>query len=170
VVGASRWTPRAARAMQRRWASFKRSHRTFPAGRTPRSRIFTPSEDAESELIELSPDYTFGEIGHIWEGNEFSERYLLTEVLSLDLTEIRRLNCPLIIFAGRHDVNINSEVAAAWFAKVDAPSKQFLWFENSAHLPMTEEPGKFLISLVRYARPIAEKARDGPPTDEISKR
>jgi proline iminopeptidase len=120
---------------------------------------------AESDLVNLSPDYSAGEIAHIWDGNEFSERYLLAEVLSLDLTEIRQLNCPLIIFAGRYDVNVNSEVAAAWFAKVKAPSKQFVWFENSAHLPMTEEPGKFLISLVRYARSIAAKAPAVPPTD-----
>jgi hypothetical protein len=32
--------------------------------------------------------------------------------------------------------------------------------EHSGHIPMTEEPGKFLVSLVRYARPIAEKAGD----------
>src|SRR6516225_8335387 len=29
--------------------------------------------------------------------------------------------------------------------KRDSPTKQFVWFENSAHLPMTEEPGKFLL-------------------------
>jgi hypothetical protein len=29
---------------------------------------------------------------------------------------------------------------------------------------MTEEPGKFLISLVRYARPVAERAGDVAPT------
>jgi proline iminopeptidase len=46
---------------------------------------------------------------------------------------------------------------------VKAPAKQFVWFENSAHLPMTEEPGKFLISLLRHARPIAEKASDTAP-------
>jgi pimeloyl-ACP methyl ester carboxylesterase len=120
---------------------------------------------AESGLVDLSPDYGSAEIAHIWDGNDFSERYLLAEILTVDLGEIRQLNCPLIIFAGRYDVNVNSEVAAAWFAKVKAPSKQFIWFENSAHLPMTEEPGKFLISLVRYARPIAEKARDVPPTE-----
>jgi len=32
----------------------------------------------------------------------------------------------LIIFAGRYDVNVNSGVAAPWFAKVAAPSKQFM--------------------------------------------
>jgi len=46
---------------------------------------------------------------------------------------------------------------------VKAPSKQFVWFENSGHLPMTEEPGKFLVSLVNIARPIAVRAGDAPP-------
>ena len=118
---------------------------------------------AESSLAQLSPDYTDEEKSRIWQGNDFSERYLLPEVLSLDLTGIRKLDCPLIIFAGRYDFNVNSRVAAEWFAKVGAPSKQFVWFENSAHLPMTEEPGKFLISLVRYARPLAQRGSDTPP-------
>lgn len=120
---------------------------------------------AEGDLARLSPDYTAEEISQIWEGNEFSEKYLLAQILSLNLTDTRKLDCPLIIFGGRYDVNVNSDVAAEWFAKVDAPSKQFVWFENSAHLPMTEEPGKFLISLVRYARPIAERAGDAAPVN-----
>jgi proline iminopeptidase len=118
---------------------------------------------AESALAKLSPDYTDQEILRIWQGNDFSEEHLLPEVLSQDLSDIRNLGCPLIIFAGRYDFNVNSEVAAEWFAKVKAPSKRFVWFENSAHLPMTEEPGKFLISLVRFARPIAQRVGDTPP-------
>ena len=118
---------------------------------------------AESHLAQLSPDYTDEEIAHIWDGNEFTERFLLSEVLSLDLSVTRKLKCPLIIFAGRYDVNVNSQVAKAWFEKVEAPAKQFVWFEESAHLPMTEEPGKFLMSLERYARPIAQEAGDGRP-------
>jgi len=38
-------------------------------------------------------------------------------------------------------------------------------FEHSAHIPMTEEPGRFLLSLVRFARPIAEKAGGGEHLD-----
>jgi proline iminopeptidase len=116
------------------------------------------SNSPESDLAELSPDYSDQEISGVWVGNEFSERYLLAQVLSLDLSDINKLDCPLIVFAGRYDVNVNSQLAAEWFGKVKAPSKHFVWFENSAHLPMTEEPGKFLISLVRYARPLAERA------------
>jgi hypothetical protein len=42
--------------------------------------------------------------------------------------------------------------------------EQFVWFENSGHMPMTEEPGKFLLSLVHYVWPIAERARDLLPS------
>ncbi len=112
--------------------------------------------DAEGDLSKLSPDYTNAELAHIWRGNEFSEKFLLMPVLALDFSSsIRQLACPLIVFAGRHDYNVNSELAKQWFDTVQAPSKTFVWFENSAHLPMTEEPGKFLLSLVSDVRPLA---------------
>ncbi len=111
----------------------------------------------ESDLVYLSPDYTDAEIARIWEGNDFSEHSLLQEVLALDVSSIRKLGCPLLIFAGRYDVNVNSDVAATWFATVEAPAKQFVWFENSAHLSMTEQPGHFLLSLVNHVRPLAGK-------------
>lgn len=118
---------------------------------------------ADSALARLSPDYSDQEIRRIWEGNEFATPYLLPELVGLDLTPIRKLAIPLILFEGRHDWNVNSEVATAWFDTVKAPEKHLVWFEHSAHMPMTEEPGKFFLSLVRFARPIAEKAGDIAP-------
>jgi proline iminopeptidase len=118
---------------------------------------------AESALARLSPDYSDQEIRRVGEGNEFATPYLLPELVALDLTANRRLAVPLILFEGRHDWNVNSEVAAAWLDTVEAPEKRLLWFEHAAHMPMTEEPGKFFFSLVRFARPIAEKAGDIAP-------
>ncbi len=118
---------------------------------------------ADSALAQLSPDYSDQEISRIWEGNKFATPYLLPELVALNLTTANKLSVPLILFEGRHDRNVNSEVAAAWFNTVKAPEKQLVWFEHSAHMPMTEEPGKFLLSLVRCARPIAEKAGDAAP-------
>jgi proline iminopeptidase len=117
---------------------------------------------AESALARLSPDYTDEESRRVWEGNDFSTPILLPGILSRDLG-VKKLDCPLILFEGRHDTNVNAEVAAEWFAKVKAPEKHIVWFERSAHLPMTEEPGKFLVSLLRHARPIAERAGDVAP-------
>jgi pimeloyl-ACP methyl ester carboxylesterase len=118
---------------------------------------------ADSALAWLSPDYSDEEIGHIWDGNKFATPYLLPEVVALDLTKTNKLSVPLILFEGRHDRLVNSEVAASWFDTVKAPDKHLVWFEHSGHMPMTEERGKFLLSLVRYARPIAEKAGDIAP-------
>ncbi|HET9388517.1 MAG TPA: alpha/beta hydrolase [Steroidobacteraceae bacterium] len=115
---------------------------------------------ADSGLARLSPDYTSQELRHIWDGNEFAERYLLADLIDHDWSGTRTLGCPLLLFEGRHDYNVNSEVAAEWFAKVQAPAKRFVWFEHSGHMPMTEEPGKFVVSLVSFARPFAEKAGD----------
>jgi proline iminopeptidase len=117
----------------------------------------------DSALAQLSPDYSDQEIRHIWDGNKFATPYLLPEVVALDLTMTNKLAVPLILFEGRYDRTVNSEVAAAWFDTVKAPEKQLVWFEHSGHVPMTEERGKFLLSLVRYARPIAEKAGDAAP-------
>lgn len=126
---------------------------------------FRNGSDADGDLGKLSPDYTDAELPHLWDGNKFTEHYLLAGFLDRDWSTFRKFDCPVIIFAGRHDHIADSDVAAEWFAKVEAPSKQFVWFENSGHMPMTEEPAKFLVSLLRYARPFAEQAGDAPRSE-----
>ncbi|MGK6321361.1 alpha/beta fold hydrolase [Sphingomonas sp. DT-204] len=111
----------------------------------------------------LSPDYTDAEAARVFEGNGYSQNFLFSNVVTLDLSRIRRLRCPLILLEGRHDRTVNSDVAYEWFQRVRAPEKHFVWFEHSAHEVMSEEPGRVLISLVRYARPIAERAGDAAP-------
>jgi proline iminopeptidase len=133
---------------QRKWLEFYGGAMAYRSGTT-----------AESALYQLSPDYSDAEIAHVWEGNEFTEKYLLKDVLALDLSTRREFHCPIFIFDGRNDFNINSQLAAEWFRTVKAPVKRFVWFEQSGHLPMTEEPGKFLISLASFVRPLA---REGP--------
>ena len=119
--------------------------------------------DADSDLVKLSPDYSREELRHIYDGNEFAERFLLADLIDGDWSVMRRFGCPMFLFEGRHDYNASSEVAHEWFEKVEAPAKQFVWFEDSAHMPMTEEPAKFLVSLVRFVRPLAEKDGDAAP-------
>lgn len=134
---------------QRRWVEFYGGTMAYRHG-----------NQAEGDLADLSPDYTDAEIGHIWTGNGFAESYLLPGALGLDLSRTRTLACPLVVFAGRHDMNVNSQLAYDWFATVTAPEKHFVWFEHSGHLPMTEERGKYLVSLLQYARSIAERTGD----------
>jgi pimeloyl-ACP methyl ester carboxylesterase len=123
----------------------------------------------DSALSLLSPDYTDAEIGRIWEGNKFATPILLPPLINFDMSATTRFPIPLILLEGRHDYTVVSDVTAKWFAKVSAPEKHLVWFELSGHMPMTEEPGKFLLSLVRYARPLAERAGDVAPESDRSK-
>jgi proline iminopeptidase len=111
----------------------------------------------------LSPEYTDAEIKRLWDGNVFSGKLLLTQIVALNLSSVRELKCPLILFNGRDDYNVSASLAAEWFQRLKAPSKTLVWFEHTAHEPMNEAPGKMLISLVQHARPIAERAGDVAP-------
>lgn len=119
--------------------------------------------DAEAAAIKLSPEYSDIDVAGIWKGNEFSMEHLLAGVLTLDMTTVRKLKTPLFLFLGRHDHNVSAELAAEWFKTVKAPQKQLIWFEQSAHEVMNEEPGKTLVTLVQQVRPIAEHAGDVAP-------
>jgi pimeloyl-ACP methyl ester carboxylesterase len=117
----------------------------------------------------LSPDYSDADAPRVYEGNGYSQRFLFGPVLELDFSDVTRLDCPLIVFAGRHDRSVNSYVAREWFDRVRAPFKQFVWFENSAHEVLSEEPGKALLSLVQHALPLAARAGDGVGGAEASR-
>jgi pimeloyl-ACP methyl ester carboxylesterase len=116
----------------------------------------------ESAAVRLSPEYTDADVRSFGDGNEFSEQHLLVQAIMTDFSTVTTLKCPLILFSGRHDYNVSSTVGAEWFERVQAPSKRLVWFESSAHEIMDEEPGKLLLSLVEYARPIAQRAGDVP--------
>ncbi|HEU0306059.1 MAG TPA: alpha/beta hydrolase, partial [Lysobacter sp.] len=73
-----------------------------------------------------------------------------------------RFECPMFLFNGRHDYSTSHEVAAGWFAQVTAPVKKLFWFEDSAHMMMQEQPGRFLLHLVNDVRPLAVSAGDAP--------
>jgi pimeloyl-ACP methyl ester carboxylesterase len=79
--------------------------------------------------------------------------------MSGDFTKVKKLGCPVLMFAGRYDYTTPSAVVKSWFDKVRAPSKRFVWFENSAHMIYEEEPGRFLVHLVQDALPLAARRR-----------
>lgn len=66
------------------------------------------------------------------------------EFLKFDLMKtVPSVNVPVYFFLGRHDYQIPSVIAAEYFEQLKAPQKELVWFEQSAHSPCFEEPGKF---------------------------
>lgn len=62
---------------------------------------------------------------------------------------------PIFIFQGAHDWQTPTTLVVPWFAELTAPHKDYVSFENSAHMVINEEPGKFLVELVNRVRPYA---------------
>lgn len=50
---------------------------------------------------------------------------------------------PYYIFQGRKDNNTPASLVQAYYDSIEAPDKDLVWFENSAHGPLGEEPQKF---------------------------
>lgn len=102
----------------------------------------------------LSPEYDDEDRCAINQGNIFTLSRLLPEFLTVDFTNVRSFPIPVFMFMGRHDYTTPSAPTDIWLRQLDAPMKLGVWFEHSAHMIPWEEPGKFLISLVEYVRPV----------------
>jgi pimeloyl-ACP methyl ester carboxylesterase len=113
------------------------------------------SYDTLENTERISPDYSETDFKSIDQGSAFTLPKLLPDLMSADFTKVKKLNCPVLIFAGRYDYTTPSALVKRWFDQVQAPSKRFVWFENSAHMIYEEEPGRFLVHLVQDARPLA---------------
>lgn len=104
----------------------------------------------------LSPEYTADDVQNIDQGNLLTLGRLLPEFVQVDYSQVRSFPIPVVMFMGRHDYTTPSAPTAQWLARLKAPYKQGVWFEHSAHMIPWEEPGKVLVSMLRYVRPLAE--------------
>jgi pimeloyl-ACP methyl ester carboxylesterase len=105
----------------------------------------------------LSPEYTADDVHNIDQGNLLTLGRLLPEFVQVDYSPVRSFPIPVVMFMGRHDYTTPSAPTAQWLARLKAPYKQGVWFEHSAHMIPWEEPGKVLVSMLRYVRPLADK-------------
>jgi proline iminopeptidase len=68
----------------------------------------------------------------------------------------RSFRVPVIVIMGRHDLHTPYEPARAFFDTLESPHKRFITLERSAHVPMLEEPGMFLLTLIQEVLPLTE--------------
>ena len=106
-------------------------------------------------LLRFSPEYTIADIEAVDKGSALSLGPLFPAMLGFNFSETTRFRCPIVLFEGRHDTTTPSEIADKWLRRVQAPAKKLVWFENSAHMNMIEEPGRMLVHLVQDALPYA---------------
>ena len=103
-----------------------------------------------------SPDYSLADAVRAIRGITAMQAAVLPELETLDLTDtLPSLNCPIVMVQGQHDQIAPGSAAERYAELLTAPSKQFVWFEHSAHMPQLDEPARFreLLAKVRLGLP-----------------
>jgi proline iminopeptidase len=93
----------------------------------------------------LSRDYTLSDIVGTLRGMRFAQDHLLPDLAGLDLFQmLPRLDVPVFLLQGRHDYVAPATIVEQYHRTLQAPKgKQLIWFDESAHMPHYEEPGRF---------------------------
>ncbi len=115
---------------------------------------YNKKESLLSDLIiplVLTPEYSLLDLPNYTKGAYYNLHQLWEEIATSSfLSSVPSLAMPVYITQGRHDRNTPSELAMRWFEQLDAPRKEWIWFEQSAHSPIKEEP-------VRWGQIVREK-------------
>jgi len=79
------------------------------------------------------------------------------QLYDLDLRQqAAELRVPVYFFTGRHDINAPTALVEDYYAVLQAPHKELVWFERSGHMPWVEESELFiekLLNVVWQAEP-----------------
>jgi pimeloyl-ACP methyl ester carboxylesterase len=104
----------------------------------------------------FSREYTLGDRINFFRGVLGSMRLLWPQLLHVDLFErVPRIDVPVFLMEGRHDQEVPAELAEKYFEALEAPSKELIWFDRSAHMPHSEERDRFNRTMVEKVLPIA---------------
>lgn len=115
--------------------------------------------DVMLDLAELAPEYDEADVAAFRAGSGWLvETPLMRDIVQTDLRSVTSLQVPVVLLQGRHDLATPHAAAAAWLEALQAPHKQLVTFERSAHFAMLEEPGRFLLALVQQVLPHTEGA------------
>lgn len=125
-----------------------------------------PSLDILYKSYALSPDYTSEDQSNGPAAAQFSGQHIFPSLKSLDLRKHTSFRVPMIFMQGRYDLYTPFVPARDYVASIKAPIKKFIPFERGAHFLMFEQPGEFLLTLVREVLPLTkEGARFGIAVD-----
>ena len=104
-----------------------------------------------------SPEYPAVYIEQTMAGIAFTQQTLSPQISQSGynlFTDFPVSPIPVYFFVGRHDHETPGESAEAYYNALEAPAKEFIWFENSAHNMMYDEPDKTNRELIRIANDI----------------
>lgn len=97
-----------------------------------------------------APEYTMREAMQIGNASSFSSYHMKYNVLSSSIyEEITSYDIPVYFFVGDSDLTTPHELVQEYYERVNAPEKEIVYFENSAHFPFYEESETFCSEVKR---------------------
>lgn len=91
-----------------------------------------------------APEYSLSDVMKVKSGSSFSSANMKRDAIDGELMdEITQFDIPVIMMMGKHDMVTPTSLAKEYFDLIEAPSKRWVIFDQSAHFPFFEEPEKF---------------------------
>ena len=139
------YASREALMLQRNWLGYYRGDFLEGGGfaKFVRGVVLSPEYDVDKKLSFYS--CAMNSLDQAW-GDLEDINFIET---------VRRVEVPVFVFAGRHDYNTPFELVEILYEGLSAPHKELVWFENSAHSPNLEEPGRYQEVLIERLLPIS---------------
>ena len=97
----------------------------------------------------VSPDYSLLDLLGALRGTQIANK-MWPEMLLYDFEEdAPSFDIPIYFFAGRQDYNTPSILAEQYLEKLQAPRKEIIWFENSAHIMNVSNSKQYQEALIK---------------------
>jgi pimeloyl-ACP methyl ester carboxylesterase len=120
---------------------------------------YTQTERALIGSLIRSPDYSPADVIRTVRGVGAAQAALLSELAATDLVHtMPRIEVPIVMVQGRLDQVAPGEATQRFYDSVEAPHKELVWFERSAHTSHLEEPTAFREVLLTF-RPLPVDSR-----------
>lgn len=89
-------------------------------------------------------EYTLADNARLRQASSFVNSHMRYDLSGERLIDaVPNVQIPVCFFSGRYDYVDPFELTEAYFELIEAPHKEMVWFENSAHFPFLEEPERF---------------------------
>lgn len=100
----------------------------------------------------MAPEYSLSDVMKVKAGSSFSSANIRRDMIAPPLMEsVSTFSVPVYFLMGAHDMVTPVPLARNYFERIEAPKKEWITFETSAHFPFFEEPEKFAAEMARIA-------------------
>jgi proline iminopeptidase len=103
-----------------------------------------------------APEYSLADDYGFVRGQQLSLNVFLPQLTNLDLNKLGfEFRAPIFFFEGRQDPFCRPSLIWEYSQVIQAPRKEFIWFDNAGHFPFFEERRKFADQLFQRVLPLA---------------